>query len=348
MRWADGRRLGLLLSLVACAAGVAGARPVLAQAARAPVDVTILRSVSLPWQDPEVIVSTVDTAASVHVELVIDGSPGPKLDLQNVIPGMTRSIIWKGSAGRRYCEVRVWGLWKNGDNFRRVWASQVDVMPPLKVELAASDVNLVARTLRFRSSSTIGSTDLSLFDLDGRLLHQVSAPVATGRPGHPITVTWPALSAQPARIALRVFGADERADSWADVEWSFVQVEVPHAPIFFPDTIVLGGQAEKMDAAFVEVKKLIASYSGVPGLRLFLLGLAKQEAQASAARDQAIAVGLYFKGRGGIGLPMLAGGSVEPDTVEGNDAYVQAVLAVDEPAPCVWLAIDPVEVTPEP
>ena len=61
--------------------------PVAERVPASPVDVTILETVSLPWQDPEVIISTTASAESLHVAVLIDGVAGPTLDDTNLVAG---------------------------------------------------------------------------------------------------------------------------------------------------------------------------------------------------------------------------------------------------------------------
>jgi hypothetical protein len=267
--------------------------------------------------------------------LVIDGAAGPTLDENNLPAGANRSITWPAIAGKHRCEVRVTGM-KDGGNFRQVWTSTVEVIRPLQVDFAPGDVDVAQRTLHFRPRASVAFTELAIYDIDGKLLHQASTPVKGARIGKPVNVTWPVLPAPIAKLTLRVFGEPE-ASQWADIEWSPVQIEVPHEPIFFRDTVVLGSRADKMNAAYQAVKRVADSYSGVPGLRLYVLGLAKVDDQADYAADRARAVAHYFQERGGVGLPIVAGASVEPDTA--NTGYVQAFVAVDEPTHSPWTAI---------
>ncbi len=300
-----------------------------------PVDITILQTVNLPWQAPEVIVTALAPLERLHVELVIDTAAGPSEDASDVLTGMTRSITWKTGSGKHRCEVRVSGV-QNGMGFRRVESATVDVVPPLHVEFSPANVDLAARTLHFRSRSDIAFAELTLFDVDGNALHQATTPVGGGQAGKPITLSWPELPRPVAKLTVRAFGS---SDSWADMEWSPIQIEVPHDPIFFRDTVVLGSRADKLAAAYQAVRRVVHEYAGVPGLHLYVLGLSNLEEKAGYAADRARAVAQYFQERGGVDLPVLAGSSIELEDADADSDYVQAFVAVDEPVHSQWLPV---------
>lgn len=318
--------------------GALGALPLRAQAPQPPlpVDVTILETVNLPWQSPEVIVAINAPVEDLFVEVVVDAAAGPKLHVEHAAAGTTRSLIWTSVAGKHRCEVRVAGK-LSGVGFRRVFNATVDVVPPLEIEFSAANVDPVKRTLHFTAAVEVTFAELTVSDIDGRVLHHATTALDADRPGRPTTLSWPELSAPPVKVAVRVFGA---TDSWADLEWAPVQVEVPHEPIFFRDTIVLGSRSDKLAAAYQAVLRVASDYAGVPGLRLYVLGLASRGGKAAYAVERARAVAKYFKQRGGIPLPILIGSSIEPDNEAAEQGYVQAFVAVDAPAQSPWQPID--------
>lgn len=304
-------------------------------AASAPVDVTILRTVNLPWQQPEVILKTLQPVDSMHIEIVIDATQGPSTDLWRLPDGATRSLDWHGTPGRHRCDVRVSGT-RNGNNFRQVFSANVDIVAPLEVKLAAQDVDLQARTLRLHAKSELSFAELSIYDVDGHVLHQASTRFEKGKPAQAAELSWPELKAPPAKIAVRAFNT---ADTWADVEWTPIQIEVPHEPIYLQDGAVVGGERSKYAAAYRDVIDALRAHGKVPGLRLYVVGLVHAANDTSTAADRARDLASYFEQRGGITLPILVGGSVDPDAEVASAGHVQAILALQEPSDAQWVEL---------
>ncbi|HEX7479504.1 MAG TPA: hypothetical protein VF331_16995 [Polyangiales bacterium] len=318
------------------AQGEAGAQGAQAQlVAGAAVDVTILRTVNLPWQQPEVILKTLQPLDSLHVELVIDAAQGPSADLWRLPDGTTRSLDWHAAPGRHRCDVRVSGM-RDGNNFRQVFSANVDIVAPLEVKLTAQDVDLQARTLRLHAKSELSFAELTIYDVDGHVLHQASTRFEKSKPAQAAELSWPELSAPAAKIAVRAFNS---ADTWADVEWTPIQIEVPHEPIYLQDGAVVGGERSKYAAAYRDVIDALRAHGKVPGLRLYVVGLTHAASDTTTAADRARDLASYFEQRGGITLPILVGGSVDPGAEVASVGQVQAILALQAPSEAQWVEL---------
>jgi hypothetical protein len=297
-----------------------------------PVDVTILRTVNLPWQQPEVILKTLQPVDSLHVEIVVDAAQGPAHDLWHLPDGATRSLGWQAAPGRHRCDVRVTGM-SAGGNFRQVFSAVVDVVAPLEVKLAAQDVNLPARSLQLHAGSELSFAELTIYDVDGHVLHQASTSFAKDAHGRGYELSWPELPTSAAKIVVRAFNT---SDTWADLEWAPIQIEVPHEPIYVGDDKPADGERSKFAGAYHEVLQALRAHGAVPGLRLYVLGLTRSQASAGPAADRARELAAYFQQRGGIELPILSAGAVETDEDSASHGHVQAFLALQDPAQAQW------------
>jgi hypothetical protein len=228
--------------------------------------------------------------------------------------------------------VRVRGETSRGP-FTQSAQATIDVVPALAISFGPPDVNLTRRTLEFRAASDVAFVQLSIFDLDGHELHRATHRFDHDRPGKPSQVTWPRLTEPVARLALRVFGS---ADTWADVEWSPIQIEVPHGPIFFEDMLAEGKRPQRLDQAYRDIVKARKANANLNGLRLYLLGVPAHAEQADLAAERARAFGKYLRGRG-LDLPILVAASGEPqlDAAHGG-GQLQAILSVQEPSSAAW------------
>ncbi len=306
-----------------------------AQEQREAVELTILRTVNLPWQAPEIIVTAKAPIERMHVDVLIDSAAGPSQELGGTALGATHSLTWSAAPGKYRCEVRVVGTTNSGE-FRQELAADVEVVPPLQVHLTPADVDLTSRTLRFHAEGAVAFAELTIYDVDGRVAHQASTSFPKARVGEALELHWPALCAHAAKISVRVFNA---ADTWADVEWTPIQVEVPHQPIYLDEALSSRGQRGKFSNAYQEVIDALRAHTGVPGLRLYVLGVSSSQAKQPKAAERVQEVAAYFRQRGGLRLPILTGTFVDTDDESGNAGRVQTILALDEPAPAQWVEV---------
>jgi hypothetical protein len=302
-------------------------------AAKSAVDVTILRTINLPWQEPEAIISAPFGVDSAHVEVRIDGAAGPTRALAKLDAGASRSVTWPAKAGSHECEVRVVGT-REGLPFDTLVRARVDVVAPLEVKLAPKDVDLRKRQLRFFTSSGVSFAELSLYDLDGKAVHKATTRFEPRAHKQGYALTWPELAQLPARIGLRVFATD---DTWTDVEWSPLEIEVPHEPIYFEDTFADAGTLEKLSGAYAVLQLTLSEHTELHGLRVYVLGTGVDGAESDEAMQRALAVAAYFRERG-LALPIYVGGFVDADAASAH-GEVQAILALSAPSVTSWTAL---------
>jgi hypothetical protein len=320
------RRLGFLSLLT----WLSSVLPMAASASDAPLELTLLRTVNLPWQQPEVIVTAQAAVESLVVTVSVDGNPGEARTLRDLPAGATRSITWPAAAGSHDCEVLVRGT-SAGRAFEARTQARVDVVAPLEVTLAPRDVNLQKGKLRFHTRSDVSFTELALYDLDGNVLHQATKRFDTRASEKGYDLAWPTLHGQVARVALRVFSTN---DTWADVEWSPLEIEVPHEPIYFDEAFVTGPSLEKLDGAYAVLQLTLSEQKDLRGLQLYVLGTGVADGDLDEAKARAHAVAAYFRERG-LSLPLFIGGAVDTGAPSAQ-GEVQAILALQAPSAATW------------
>ncbi len=318
------------------------AQPMAASANETPLELTILRTVNLPWQEPEVILTAQADVDTLVVTVTVDGVSEQARTFPALATGASRSITWPAQAGSHACEVRVRGQ-HAGRAFEVEELARVEVVAPLELTLAPRDVDLAKGKLRFHANTAVSFSELSLHDLDGNVLHQATKRfeahagkqagkrAATHAGTHAYQLDWPKLSRSVARVSLRVFST---SDTWADVEWSPLEIEVPHEPIYFDDALVAGPSLERLAGAYAVLQLTLSEHEALHGLRLYVLGTGVADADAEEAKQQARAVAAYFRERG-LSLPTFVGGTVDPNA-PSSQGEVQAILALEAPAVAAW------------
>jgi hypothetical protein len=317
--------VGMSLGLVAAPLAADGSR-------RTPVEITLIETVNLPFQTPEVIVSSADALAEVQVDVIVNGASVASAAFDKLEPNSPRTLTWEAKPGKYQSEVRVRGATARGP-FTQSARGTIDVVPALVISFGQPDVSLTRRTLEFRSSSDVAFAQLTIFDLDGHELHRATHRFEHARRGKPNQISWPRLTEPVARLALRVFSG---SDTWGDAEWSPIQIEVPHGPIFFGDMLASGKPPQRLDQAYRDILKARKANANLNGLRLYLLGVPAQADQADLAAERARAFGNYLKGRG-LDLPILVAASGEPhlDAAQSG-GQLQAILSVQDPSDDAW------------
>lgn len=312
--------MGRLLTVWLC---LGWTLPALAQAET--LQVTLLETVNLPWQDPEVIVSASEPLADVTVT-VETGGRSLSERWQTLEPGRSRSLLWSASAGDHRAQVRVVGTMA-GEPFDYRLDGVVMVRDPLVVEFGAADVDLERRRLRFTANAPVQAVELSLYDVDGRLMHEALTAIEGNASGP--TLSLPETPRYIARIALRVFASD---DTWADVSWSPIQVElIPPELSFDPaGSGIVSADRVKLDALIAEARTLAKEHAGVHGLKFYVLGASDDAAAKGLMERRAQAVARYVK-RKGVHLPVTVGSVIDPG-FQG----LEYIISTRDPATTSW------------
>ena len=245
-------------------------------------------------------------------------------------------MTFEGAAGEHRLQLRVRGQ-VEGRDFQQEQAAVVTVVPALRLSFDPTRVDVDQRRLRFSLDARPSFVELSLYGLNGELMHRVGHEVEGAEPNRPVDVTWPEQDQTIARMALRVFSSD---DSWAEAEWRPVQVEIPHPPILFQAGrwAIAASERAKLDEAYSAATAELAKYPRTADLRLYVLGLGGAEPEAKLLHNRAKAAAKYLK-RKGLRIPVFAA-AAEPGSVDlstdGAQAGVLSILASDAPTQGNW------------
>jgi len=296
-----------------------------AAADETPVELTILRTVNLPWQGPEAIVVATAPVEELVMTVSVDGGP-PSVHLLDALgAGERGSITWSAPEGAHDCTVSVRGK-RGGRSFELHTEAKVHVVPALELKLGEADVDIRGRSLRLHASQPASVVELTLFDIDGGVLHRAETEVegeALSR-----TLRWPELHGDVARVAVRVFSTQ---DTWADASWSPIEIEVSHPPILFDPKSAPDRDA--LDAVYAAARKQVDAHPGVPGLALYVVGVGPQGNGKALAR-KAKHVARYLEKRGKLGVPVRH--AVATGDGEDRLGEVHTILSSQVPAEAHW------------
>lgn len=292
-----------------------------------PVGLTILQTVNLPWQGPEAIVVANVPAQEVVLTVSVDGG-APQVHLLDTLPvGARHSVTWPAGAGRHRCVVTVRGK-RGGEPFEIRQSAEVDVVAALELELGEADVDIDARTLRFHANQKPSVVELTLYGMDGHVLHAEQTELQTEALSQ--ALSWPKLDSHVARVAVRVFSTE---DTWADASWTPIEIEVPHAPIVFDATSTPDRGA--LDSMYAAARKQVDAHPGVPGLALYVVGVGGQQ-NGKAVERNAKKIARFIEKRGKLGVPVRHAVTTAADETVGGTGEVHTILSSRLPAEAHW------------
>ena len=215
-------------------------------------------------------------------------------------------------------------------------------LPPLKVTIDRSKVDLEHHQLEVKLSRTAKSVRIKVIDDSGDVLAEEEHDF-NGKPaGTPLVVTWsPKNDSTVARI--EVFGYDTHGyyAGVAIVPWS---VSIPHQEVLF-DTdkaVIKPSEKPKLEDSYAKIKQAVKEHKDLGSIKLFIgghtdtVGSAAHNLELSRRRAHAIAA--WFRHRG-IHIPVLYAGFGESvpavktaDNVdEPRNRRVDYILAIDAP-----------------
>jgi outer membrane protein OmpA-like peptidoglycan-associated protein len=215
-------------------------------------------------------------------------------------------------------------------------------LPPLKVSVDRSKVDLVARRLEVKMSRTAGSVKIKVLAASGEELAEEEHSFQGTRAGTPLIVSWkPRSSDEVARI--EVWGYDQEGyyAGVAIVPWS---VKIPHEEVLF-DTDkaeIKPAEKPKLEESYDQIKKALSEHKELGAIKLFIAGHTDTVGQPAynvqLSRKRARAIGTWFKKRGlkiqvyyeGFGESVLAK-KTEDEVDEPMNRRVDYILAIEPP-----------------
>jgi outer membrane protein OmpA-like peptidoglycan-associated protein len=215
-------------------------------------------------------------------------------------------------------------------------------LPPLKVVVDRSKVDLKARRLEVKMSRTAEMVRIKVFDEMGAELADEEHDFSGMRAGSPLVVTWKPKSKDPvARI--EVFGHDAHGywSGVAIVPWS---LEIPHQELHF-DTDkadIKPAEEPKLEESYERITEAIAKHKELGAIKLFIAGhtdtVGAPGYNLDLSRRRARSIGTWFKKRGlkiqvlyeGFGESVLAV-KTEDEVDEPKNRRADYILAIEAP-----------------
>ncbi len=205
------------------------------------------------------------------------------------------------SKGKHTCTGRLAIRGTDGSEGEMPLRFSVTMHPPLQVTVPRDSVDLSGRALSVLLDRTAREVKVEVVGAGGVVIghgQNASGPFAVGEP---VPLTW--TDSGDEIIQLRVVGTDVDG-FWGQIDLSPWAYEVPHEDVVFEsgESVIRPKEVHKLEAALLEVEKIVAKYGTVARINLYVagytdtVGSAENNRALSRARAQAIAQ--WFRSQG--------------------------------------------------
>lgn len=255
-----------------------------------------------------------------------------------MLGSMERSVLYRGIAAALLATALVHGVPASiarADDAPRN-------LPPLKVLIDKSKVDLDGHRLELKMSRKAGLVQIKVYGDSGELIADEEHDFA-GRPaGAALTVTWsPKRGEAVAKIEVFAHDAFGYYSGVRIVPWS---LSIPHEEVNFETNSaeVRASEEPKLEATLSKITAAVEEHKDLGAITLYVaghtdtVGTAQHNLELSRRRAQSIAV--WFR-RHGIRIPIAAAGlgesvpavKTEDEVDEPRNRRVDYVLSVEEP-----------------
>jgi outer membrane protein OmpA-like peptidoglycan-associated protein len=216
-------------------------------------------------------------------------------------------------------------------------------LPPLKVTIDRSKVDLKHHHLEVRLSRTAASVHIKVLDDSGRVIADEKHDFRGKPAGTPLVVHWtPQNDAPVAQIDVFGYDTDGYYAGVRIVPWS---INVPHQEVLFDNdsAAIKPSQKPKLEASYGLIVKAIDLHKDLGPIKLFIAGytdtvgtaehnfeLSRRRARSIAAwfRSRGIRVPIYYAGFGESVLKVKTADNVP----EPRNRRADYILAIEPPS----------------
>lgn len=215
-------------------------------------------------------------------------------------------------------------------------------LPPLKVTIDKSDVDLDAHRLEVRISRDPRRVQIKVFGQSGDLLADEEHDVSGKRAGEPLVVTWTPRSDE-AVAKIEVFGFDAHGyySGVRIVPWS---LWIPHEEVTFEtnSATIRASEEPKLEASLEKIRSAVEKHGDLGPISLFVVGhtdtVGTTEHNKTLSRRRARAIAGWFRAHG-LSVPIAYAGfgesalkvKTEDEVDEPRNRRADYVLSIEEP-----------------
>lgn len=256
-------------------------------------------------------------------------------------PGMTRSLELEQPEGRFHYEGELTVHFKRSEPGTMPLSFDTELLGPLTLTVSKEDLDLAARTLRFKLSRPAGKAKLTVVSDSGWNAFDGEVKFKGEPAGTQLEVTWPKPAGKVLKISLKAY---DTAEFYQSVEFYPWQVDIPHEEVGFPSgsADIPAAERSKVDKSVQKVSEAVKRYGEFAPLRLYILGhtdtVGATDSNRELSLQRARSIAAYFR-KHGAQLPIYYEGFGEqaphkptPDeTAEPANRRAEYIISVDDP-----------------
>jgi outer membrane protein OmpA-like peptidoglycan-associated protein len=214
-------------------------------------------------------------------------------------------------------------------------------LPPLKVEIDRSKVDLEGRRLEVRMSREAHSVRLKVIGESGRVIAEEEHAFPGSPAGSPLIVTWKGSSEKVARIEVFAYDNFGYYAGVAIIPWS---VNIPHEEVNFEtdSAVIRKSEVPKLEASYAKIAAALAKHKELGNIALFIAGhtdtvgtaaynldLSRRRARSIAAwfRKRGLRIGVAFEGFGESALIV----KTQDEVDEPRNRRADYILSIEPP-----------------
>ncbi|MCK6526492.1 OmpA family protein [Myxococcota bacterium] len=257
-------------------------------------------TVTLPGEQPVLVMVPEDDVARVEVRLVRGDGVVKTLTAQNIPGGSEKSFTWAQPEGRFEYAVTAKATFRDRTTWEGEDSYTITAATLLKGDIPVETVDPSARSFEIRTSRPASRVDVSVVGEDLSEVAKATVPLP-GQKGTPQTVTWPETEARVFKVIARAY---DEWGFWTEAEINLWSLEIPHEEVVFPTNSyqVLADEAPKLDRAYRLIDEAVVKYGDLVQVRLFIAGytdtVGDPGSNQGLSENRARSIASYFRTKG--------------------------------------------------
>ncbi len=293
--------------------------------------------------------------AIVSAKATLTGADGKPLQLSagRIPPGSKKELLFDAPVGTHRYEGKLAVEFIDGTGGEMPLAFEVFVSDGVRVEVDERRLDLKTGKLGFTFTGNASKCEYDVV-FDGKPQRHGWVRFAGEAPGTPLELSWPTHGEDDTVLRIQLTCHDADGFFSPTVELFPWQIDIPHEDVIFASGRweIAAAEAKKLDAAQVEIRKVLRRYQqalklGNQKIGLYVVGhtdtVGDEASNRTLSFNRARAIAGYFR-KQGLSLPIWYAGAGEgalavdtPDeTDEPRNRRAEYIVTVNPPSQVKW------------
>lgn len=244
-----------------------------------------------------------------RLSVTLERSDGVKTVLKSgkLRRGKTKELRFKQPVGVFEYRARFEVVWDDGVISDFTTTFKITQVGELRLNMGAGDVDMEARTMRFRITNPAQEAELVILGAKGKRLDVVTRSFDNPAPGSVLTLEWDAVDDEIVRMDLKV---TDVAGFFAGMQVIPFSIEIPHDDVEFASGkhSIRPAEEAKLRTTLGHIQKALATHGTLLTLRLYIGGctdtVGGRASNQALSERRARAISTWFR-KHGVSVPTL-------------------------------------------